>query len=106
MVQNVQNYLVMPAKCVTCPFRTDEHGRHPNPQLTSKLMQQVICEASQICHHPRQAGKPETHLCRGARDYQLTIFHRLGVIPAPTDAAWQETIKKFNSTNFIKQDIL
>jgi len=104
MVQNIQNYPVMLNKCVTCPFRTDESGRHPYPELTSKLMKQVICEASQICHHPRQAGKPETHLCRGARDYQLTIFHRLGVIPAPTDAAWQETFKKLNIIDSSKQD--
>lgn len=45
-------------------------------------------EASQICHHPRLHGHTETHLCRGARDHQLVVFHRMGVIDAPTDEAW------------------
>jgi hypothetical protein len=44
--------------------------------------------ASHICHHATLVGKPETHLCRGARDEQLTILHRLQLIEEPTDAAF------------------
>ena len=87
---NIANYPVMKAKCATCPFRTDERGRYPDPRLISRIQQQCLNDASQICHHPELEGKPQTHLCRGARDFQLDIFHRLGVIDAPTDAAWQE----------------
>jgi hypothetical protein len=51
---------------------------------------QAIIEASQICHHPLLSGKKETHICRGARDFQLEIFYRLGVIDSPTDEAWKQ----------------
>jgi len=35
-------------------------------------------------------GTQGTHLCRGARDMQLTILHRLGLIAEPTDEAFKE----------------
>jgi hypothetical protein len=62
--------------------------------LVNRIQQQCLTEASQICHHPHLHGKPETHLCRGARDFQLQIFHRLGVIEAPTDKAWRKRAKQ------------
>lgn len=63
--------------------------------LVSKIQQQCLTEASHICHHPRLEGKSETHLCRGARDYQNTMFYRLGVLESPSDDAW---LKKANSS--------
>lgn len=86
---NVDSFPIMKRQCATCPFRTDERGRHADSRLVSKIQAQCLNKASQICHHPALEGKPETHLCRGARDFQLTIFHRLGVIDAPTDEAWR-----------------
>lgn len=85
----------MQNQCATCPFRTDSTGRHPDPMLVHRIQQQCLTEASQICHHPRLMGKPETHLCRGARDFQNTIFYRLGILESPSDLAWNE---KANST--------
>ncbi|MBW4595507.1 MAG: hypothetical protein KME46_22030 [Brasilonema angustatum HA4187-MV1] len=84
------DYPVMKAKCATCPFRTNESGRHPAPEVVTRIQQTVLTEASQLCHHPRQSGKPENHLCRGARDFQLQIFYRMGFLPAPTDEAWHQ----------------
>jgi hypothetical protein len=55
----------------------------------ARIQAQALSEASQLCHAPRLHGKPETHLCRGARNFQLTIFYRLGVISEPSDAAWE-----------------
>jgi len=93
MVKNIQRdvskFSVMPAQCPTCPFRTDADGRHPDVRLVSQLQLRCLTEGNQICHHPRLNGKPTTHLCRGARDYQLQIFHRLGLLDAPTDEAWE-----------------
>lgn len=73
---------VMKAKCSTCPFGEDG-DRVLEARVTSRLL-----GASQICHHPRLSNHRETHLCRGARDWQLTIFYRLGQLSEPTDAAW------------------
>jgi hypothetical protein len=35
-------------------------------------------------------GKRETHLCRGARDFQLFIFSSPRIYRAPTDSAWDK----------------
>jgi len=90
----IADFPVCAAQCSTCPFRVDASGRHPDPQLVSRIQLRCLTEASQICHHPRLQGKPETHLCRGARDYQLQIFHRLGLLDTPTDAAWERAISQ------------
>ena len=88
-MKRINNYPVMSEMCKTCPFREDKSGRYKDVRLVSRIQYQVMSEASQICHHPRVSGHAETHLCRGARNYQLTIFYRLGVIKAPTDEAWE-----------------
>ena len=81
----------MKNKCETCPF----HRRHIGEiELANMVEQRYLTKASQICHHPSLFGKKETHLCRGARDYQLTIFYRLGIIKTETDKAWNEAIIK------------
>jgi hypothetical protein len=88
-MQDISLFAVMTRQCSTCPFRVDGIGRHPDPQLVSQIQLRCLVKASQICHHPRLQGKPETHLCRGARNYQLQIFHQLGLLDAPTDVAWE-----------------
>jgi len=34
-----------------------------------KNIARAVSEASEICHHPFLNGKPQTHLCRGSRDF-------------------------------------
>jgi hypothetical protein len=86
--RDISNWPVMQAQCSTCPFLKDERGRYREPELAAKVESRLL-STSQLCHHPRLHGKPETHLCRGARIWQLTIFYRLGVISEPTDQAWE-----------------
>ena len=74
---------VMKAMCVSCPFA--ENGCI---EVRNAVQSRVLEHASQLCHHPRISGHKETHLCRGARDFQLTIYYRMGFIMAPTDDAW------------------
>lgn len=76
---------IMRMKCRTCPFKRD-HEDSVRQAVSRKLL-----SATQLCHHPRLHGKTETHICRGARDEQLTLMHRMGIIPKPTDAAWRST---------------
>lgn len=82
---------VMKKKCATCPFRIDDNGRLIAPSVAKSVSSRLM-ETSQICHAPRIYGKPETQICRGARDIQLTIFHRLGMLSAPTDEAWERCV--------------
>lgn len=93
---DISGYPVMAKQCATCPFRTDEHGRHPDGALVAKIQQRCLTEASQICHHPTMSGQPQTHICRGARDFQLQILYRIGLLVEPTDAAWQRRAAGFN----------
>lgn len=94
MTININAFPVMQKQCATCPFLTDSKGRYPEPMLVNRIQQQCLTQASQICHHPRLTGKPETHLCRGARDYQIEIFYRLGILEASTDDAWGAIAQK------------
>ena len=76
--------------CATCPFRAGS----PTAYLAADLAASAMTEASRICHstgsrnafHER-TGLPE-HLCRGAREVQLSFMATAGVIDAPTDEAW------------------
>lgn len=95
MTIDISDYSVMKKQCSTCPFRTDEQGRHLDVELVGKIQQQCLMEASQICHHQRRRGEEERRLCRGARDYQLQIFHRLGMLAEPTDKEWERFSQSF-----------
>jgi hypothetical protein len=75
---------VMLAQCKTCPFR--ERGPM---ELRARIEARILSGVNQTCHSTGLArGKRDTHLCRGARDFALTLFHRLGFLSEPTDAAW------------------
>lgn len=91
----VTGWPVMPAKCASCPFRQDKRG---DRELASKVLNRTLFQASQICHHPALAGKKQTHLCRGQRDEQLMLLHRLGWIEAATDDAFTKRSKQLLGT--------
>lgn len=80
---------VMPKQCATCPF--NENGcTEVRDSVVARTMQGI----NQTCHSTgAKHGKKDTHLCRGARDFQLQLFTVLGVIKEPTDAAWDEARK-------------
>jgi hypothetical protein len=75
---NIEGMPVNKHRCHSCPF--NEGGCQ---SVRQRVASQVVSEASQLCH-----GTDNKTLCRGARDLQLEIFHRLGVVEAPTDEAW------------------
>lgn len=87
---DVSKMPVMQSNCETCPFRPEG-----NPRLRASIEERVMTLASQTCHHTGSVhGKPDTHLCRGARDFQLKIFYRMGILDAPTDEAWAKAARK------------
>ena len=79
----------MTEKCATCPF-----GANGDPSLAQRVLKRTLLQASQICHHPALHGKPETRLCRGARDQQLALLCRMGLLPEPTDVAFAEASRR------------
>jgi hypothetical protein len=87
---------VMPKMCRTCPFRKGS----PYAFLREDLTNSALTTSSRICHSTGsnnainlRTGK-EPKLCRGARDVQLEVFFKLGVIKAPTDEAWDQKCKE------------
>ena len=90
---------IMPEMCATCPFREDRDGVD---EVRTGVMQRVLTEGSQTCHSTGIAnGEPhDSHLCRGARNFQLEVFARLGVIDEPTDEAWD---KRCHTMGLVKE---
>ena len=86
---------MMKAKCGSCPF-----GPNGDPLIANSVLTRVVerWEGTQICHHPILKGKPETHLCRGARDVQLQVLAAFGIITAPTDEAFAAKSRELGVT--------
>lgn len=85
MTQDISNWKVNKEMCPTCPFQPTG-----DKSIEAQVMKRCMTKGSQICHHPALHGKKQHSLCRGARNYQLHLFHRMGVIEAPTDKAWNK----------------
>lgn len=94
-MKTIENLKVQKACCVTCPFKKNEKGHWNDPELAGAVIQRTLFKAQQLCHGSKGGGPGETvdqdltRLCRGARDYYLEIYHRVGMIDEPTDEAWQ-----------------
>lgn len=69
-------------RCHACPF--GENGL----DIVRWRVEKRCLSASQICH------STDSTLCRGARDYQLQIFYRMGFLAAPTDEEWAKKRKE------------
>lgn len=83
------------APCGSCPF-----GPNGVEEVATSVKQRILTQASQTCHSTGAIhGRRDTHLCRGARDFQLQILHRMGLLSAPTDDAWDEACVRLGVAN-------
>lgn len=83
MSRRVKPILGMPVnktRCKTCPFNDDGCI-----SIRTRVQGQVLSTASQLCH-----GTENKTLCRGARDFQIQIFFRMGFLREESDQAWEE----------------
>lgn len=91
--ENARQMHVMERMCATCPFR-DQGWVEVRDLLTKRALR----EATPICHSTGRALSKKrlgpSRLCRGARDFQLTVFYRMGFIEAATDEAWNKKRKE------------
>ena len=93
--RNVLDMPVMKQQCATCPF-----GPNGDPTVHAGVVKRSVqFQGSQLCHHPALHGKRETHLCRGARDLQLKIMTAFGILPAPTDEAFNAKWKELKEAH-------
>jgi len=68
-------------RCATCPFNEDGVL-----SIRHAVEERCMTVGSQFCHHTH-----DQTLCRGARDHQLQIFHRMGLLEEATDECWDKT---------------
>lgn len=75
-----------PVQCKTCILR--DNGAHwpVGPEKMAEIYAYTIRGKTHLCHSRPSRG-PRKLACRGLRDWQLMIWHRLGIIDEPTDEA-------------------
>ena len=76
-----------PTMCGSCVFREDGNQVKLSPGRLDEIRAYTIQGMPHQCHHPQLHGKPGEVGCRGARDYLLTMWYRMGLIPQPSDEA-------------------
>lgn len=74
---------VMPVQCETCIFRDVQH--FVSPARLQVIKNYLIAGERHVCHKPSSMRNDVA--CRGGRNLQLLIWHRMGFIDAPTDDA-------------------
>lgn len=73
-------------QCKSCPFQAD--GIKLGIEKMSEIREYLVRGVNHFCH------SDTTHhaICRGGRNYQLEIWHRLSIIKEPTDGALHEAM--------------
>lgn len=87
-LRDISKLPVMSKRCESCPFNDDGCKSIRQMVMDRSLEMSQTCHSTGVVH-----GKEDTHLCRGARDYQIELMYRLGVIESPTDEAWDKKRK-------------
>jgi hypothetical protein len=75
--------------CETCVFRPVKNGGIDlTPGRRAEIEAYLIQGHNQLCHHD-----DNTTICRGSRNFQLQLWHRMGIITEPTDQALREAMR-------------
>jgi hypothetical protein len=77
-------------QCSTCIFR-EGNPMHLSPGRLGEIQGSLLEGNSHVCHHSPGGRKLA---CRGGRDYQVTIWHRLGWIDDATDEALAAAMRR------------
>jgi hypothetical protein len=80
------------AKCASCIFRTDGKQVELRPERMAEIQIYLSQGTNHECHKTQL-------VCRGGREYQAIIWHRMGLIPEPTVEAIEAASKAFNEKN-------
>jgi hypothetical protein len=82
--------------CRTCIFRRDGNQVDLRPGRHAEIQAYLARGTPHVCHTPADGqprGTADDYSCRGGRDFQLTLWYRMGLISAPTDAALEAAMK-------------
>lgn len=84
--------------CATCIFREDGAALPLRPGRLAEIQAYLIQGQAHLCHSGPVAGRSADRICRGSRNYQLMIWHRLGILPEPTDEALAAEMRRVGHT--------
>lgn len=70
-------------QCANCPFRDDGNSLKLISDIMANIQIYLIEGQNHLCHNDRSNNT----ICYGGREYQLTIWYRMGLIAAPTNEA-------------------
>lgn len=76
-----------PVKCGNCPFR-EEGGIDLGEEKMEQIRDYLFKGTSHFCHGDQR----NKTICRGGREFQLSMWHRLGFIEAPTNEALKKAM--------------
>lgn len=79
-------------ECRSCPFR--KGGLNLGITKMNEIVGYLIGGENHLCHSDRTNHT----ICRGGRDYQLEIWHRVGMIDHPTDDALSNALTRSGLT--------
>jgi hypothetical protein len=74
---NASDLPVMKNHCKTCPFKLNSEGKWQNFELANSVINRTIFKGSQICHGTEGKNRKPKNRCKGAFEYNETIYKRI-----------------------------
>lgn len=82
-----------PKQCATCIFGPPGSRVELTPERWGDIIEYILRGVPHLCHSPGPTGKAHELACRGARNYVLTFWARIGLITEPTDEALESAMR-------------
>lgn len=87
LTKDLKSHPVQPKACKTCPFEGETPIRLEPERFAEYYQKLIQFESQHLCHSVDNKA-----ICRGGRNLQLKLLHRLGLIKSQTDEAFNEAM--------------
>jgi len=100
-------YPVRKRNCKTCPWL---EGQAEEWACLKPMLMDRALHSTPLCHSTGKAltrhngERLKAHVCRGARDFQLELWYRMGFLSAPTDEAWDAKLQEIEEEEHGRTD--
>jgi hypothetical protein len=88
---DMRDYPVQKDPCLTCPFEGEKPLKLAPASLARYIENLATGEGQHICHTSNN-----TRVCRGGRNLQKQILFMRGLLPEPTDEAFERAVDEAN----------
>lgn len=73
-------------QCASCPFLREGML---SPATMAEIQSYLLSGTNHLCHSDRT----NSTVCLGGRNFQLTVWHRIGIICEPTNEALADAMR-------------